>query len=485
MSSNTSPGRLRSGWEALQQKLNQSVQTVSRRPRVHVSQGDVYESDLAANIAEWYELFETTPLIHSSLRSFASDVVEPGYRIEGDDDAAVDYLDETWSPQAAIVAGEKHNDLLTFLKQTVIQRWARGGALVEHVRPDPEADEITGVVHIKPETVKAQTLPDKNILISPDQTDLQDATLTRRGEAAAYVQYHDDALMGPFTDKNPVPLSQNDVTRSLLNADVDTLWGTPVTKPIAEDVKGFKDILRANEQAIKGKAWGVWSIAFGRDVLEYEDDGQQVAEIIEWSDGDQDNFLENKIDDLGPGEIVGHDGTIEFEKFEGDVPDIIDHLGFYVNNITTALPTPKFIIGFEKDINQFVTDQQDKRYQKLINEEREAIEDAFTPLIRSVVEQNLGVADADVHLKLEPEESASPILSLSDEEVDRLATYAGALKDASGAADPATIIGDEALRELILQLPEEAMPAGDDLNEDDPRVQEAVDEIEAQLNGEP
>lgn len=487
MSSNTSPpGRLRAGWEALQQTLTQSVQTVSKRPRVHVRNGGVDEVDLASNIAEWYALFEETPLIHSSLRSFASDVVQPGYRIAGEDDRAVEYLEETWAPQAAIIAGEKHNDLLGFLKQTTIQRWGRGGGLVEHVRPGPESDEITGVTHIKPETVKALTLPDKNILIGPEDTDIDglDVRLTNRGEAAAYVQWHDDALFGSFDDKDEVLLSQNDVTRTLLNPDVDSLWGTPVTKPIAEDVKGFKEILRANEQAIKGKAWGVWSVAFGRDVLEYEDQGQQTTEIIEWSDADQDNFIENQIDDLGPGEIVGHDGTVEFEKFEGEVPDVIDHLEFYVDNITTALPTPKFTLGFEQGINQFVTENQDQRYQQIIGEEREALERAFTPLLQQVVERNVGIENADVRLKLEPKRDESPILSMSDEEVDRLGTYATALKQVSGAADPATLVNDETLRDLILQLPDEAAPAdGGEIDEDDPRVQDAVDEIRASMNG--
>lgn len=479
MSSNTDSGygfsRLRGSWDAFQQRFTQEVETRSRRPSLFTKSIDIDEVDLAANLAEHYELFENTPLIHSSIRSFSSDVVSPGYRLEGDDQQ-VEYLEE-WAEQAAIVGGAKHNDLQPFLKQVVNQRWGRGGAMIEHVKDDPRDDDydITGVHFVKPETVKAQTQEDKNILLEPDG-EHDDAPTTERGETAAFVQYHDDAVLGPF-DRDDIALSQNDVTRSLLNPDIDSLWGTPVTATIAEDVRGFKRILRANEQAIKSKAWGIWSIAFGRDVLEYEDDGRSVTEIIEWDEGDQDEFIDNRIENLDPGEIVGHDGEIEFEKFEGEVPDIIDHLEFYISNITTALPTPLYMVGFESDINQFVTERQDERYQSLVDEERQAIERDLTPLLEDVLKRNQGIEDPDIQLKIEPAEDESPIRSLSIEDIEKIERWMNAVNEGTGNADPSTLVSDETLRGLILQLPEDSAP-GPDEEVSDGEVEAATDELQ-------
>lgn len=458
--------RFTDGWEALQARLTQSVETIHRNTRIQSHSSDIDEVDLAENVAEWYALYEDVPLVNASINSFASDVVEPGYRVEGEDEAAIDYLMETWLPQAAIIAGEKHKDFQPFLKQTVIERWARGGALIEHVRPEPTSEQISGVNFVLPETVEARTEANRNILVDPDADTNEQ---TARKEAAAYVQFDDNAILGPFDDRDEIRLSQNDVTRSVLNPKTGDLWGTPVTEVIKEDVRGFLQMLRDMEQAIQTKAYGIWSVAFGRDTIE----GPDFFEIIEWSDDDQEEFIEEKLNSLGPGEIVGHDGEISLEKFDADVPDLIDHLEFYVNNITTALPTPKFVVGFEKDINQFVTDAQNERYQALINEEREAIERDITQFLKRVVEQNKDIEDADIQFKIEPEDDESPIRSLAEDDIQNILNYSKAVKNLTGTADPATLIPDDEVRDLILQLPElDPAEVEQELDEADPEVQE-------------
>lgn len=469
------------GWDALKEKFTQSVETVTKNNRVFSHSGDVDTVDLAENIEEYRVLGKNTPIVRASVGKFASDVIEPGYRVEGDDEQAVEYLMETWLPQAAIIAGEKHNDFLPFLKLTVEERWNAGGGLIEHVKDDPESEsyQITGVNLIKPETVEVQTLENKNILASPDDTDLDGAVMTPRGEVAAYIQFHEDAIAGPFKGKDEVPLSQNDVTRTILNPDIGGTWGTPVTETVAEDVKGFKEILRDQETAIKTKAYGLWSIAFGRDVVETP----EFVEVIEWSDDEMNDFVDDEIDGMGPGEIISHDGEIELEKFEPDVPDLIDHLEFYVNNITTALPSPKYIVGFESDINQFVTERQDERYERLIREERQALERDFSALLQDVVERNLGIEDPDVELVLEPEPDDSPVMSLDETDVEKVNQFAQAVDFLSGSMDPEMLVDNETLLTQVLQLPEDAVAELEEqgLDESDPQVQEQVNELEEQV----
>ena len=469
--------RLLSGWDALQTRLAQNVETVSRRHRLGVYSRNVNRIELAEDVHEYRDHFYTTPIVRASINNFASDVIEPGYRVEADSGDTADYLETEWLPQAAIVAGEKHKDALPLLKLCVKERWAAGGNLIEHVRPEATADIVTGMNLIRPETVKAHTEPNKNILLDPDPANLPDgaqARRTARDEIAAYVQFDDGVAVG--SDNTSIPLSQNDVTKSVLNPRIDDTWGAAVTETLNEDITGFKNILRDNEEAIKTKAYGLWSIAFGRDVLEYETEEGMVSEIIEWSDDEQDEFVNERVKGAGPGDIIAHDGEIEFEKFEPDVPDLIDELTFYVSNITTALPTPKYVVGFEKDINQFVTERQDERYQKLIDEERQALERDLSPLLETVAEQQ-GYNPSGVRLKIEPETDESLIMTLDNETVERIDTYADAVQKIEMAAT----LTDEEKRELILQLPgtpEIGTLEEEPLDESDPQVQEQAANLE-------
>lgn len=488
--------RLSSGWEALQQRLRQQVETRQRRPRLGFHARDTEVADPGENIADYWEHVETTPIIRSSLLNFAFEVAEPGLRLVEGNEQAISYLEDEWLPQAAIIAGERHKPFSPLIPLTVIQRWGRGGMMLEHVRANPDDinSPITGVKPIRPETGKFVTLPNRDIIVEPDDLDagaVENPVMTRRGEPAAFIQWHPSAIRAR-DDRDSVPLSTNDFTRTIFSPSLgedslqeNSVWGEPVTETIDEDVEEFKDIRRDLARCVKGKGWGLWSIGFGRDTIEYEENGKVVTEIIEWSESDQNEWVDDHLDDLDPGGIVTHDGEIEFQRLDAEVPDLIDELEFYVSNITSVLPTPKYVVGFERNINQFITEGQKERYELFVSTERKVLGTFFTELFKAVVEQNTSFPVDGLEARVEPPEEESPILSLSDEEVERIERYAQAVERLSGTMEPAMLVDEDVLRDLVLQLPEDAGPDLDEslIDESDEQVQEQIASLEQQMAG--
>lgn len=496
-------------WGAFTARFKQSVETTSKSPGVGVHRGNIDRVQPPENLEDWREIPKTTPIVRKALTDFISDVTEPGYRIETDEDTAKEFLEDHWCPQAAIIGGEKHNDLMPFLRLFLYEKWRGGDGMAEHVRADADdtSSPITGLHLLNPAHIEFVTYEDKNILVDPEpdpgphpSENIQDvdAPQTVRGEAAAYVQYGDGAVV--TNDREAVPLSQNDVTRSALDPPAGELRGHPPTATIATDVTGFKNILRDKEEAIKTKAYGLWKMAFDRETYEYtdvdEDTGEdiEVTEIIEWDDDEQDELATEIEKNLGPGSILTHDGEISLDRLDGEVPDLIDDLEFYVSNILAPLPTPKYIVGFEGNINQFVTEGQGDKYDQLVDAEREDLERTFTDTMRRVIEHNLvensveaegttysleSVPD-DLTFKVEPPDEESPVMSLEAETIDKMSTWATAFKEMRGNMPADSILDMSEAVPLILQLPEDAvedLEDGDGLDDLDPRVRQAAEDM--------
>lgn len=163
------------------------------------------------------------------------------------------------------------------------------------------------------------------------------------------------------------------------------------------------------------------------------------------------------------------DGPIEMKKFDSDVPDLESTLGHYVDDITSPLPAPKYSVGFEKNINQFVTERQETRYEDIIDEERRYQERKWTNVFQTIAERHPQLDPDGLKLVIEPEEEESPVRSLDDEEIERIRVYTQALKDLYGSGSAASYVDEETLRELILQLPEDSEPP-----EPDPQPEQGI-----------
>lgn len=470
-------GRLSGVWDTLQ-NLRQNVETVVRQSRFEISGGGVDQIDAPDDLDELVDLAKRLGFVWQAYDVFASEVWEPGYRLEGPDETVAYFMGEREDLDAdppegtpdggflsncGVFAGEKQQDFYDVGRATTFQRRLRGTVLHELLKKDPEdpQSEITGFYFIRPETVSAEVYPNQNILIDPDDTDVDGVEVTKRGEAAAYIQFDDESILGrkgTFDDDEEIPLSQNDVHKQVLNPGIGDdpgseqgVFGTPGLEPIGEDIAEYLQIKRDRATAIGNKSHGIWLIEHGREVIDL---GNQ-RELIEWDDDSMDDF-ESQLSNISPGGYVTHDGSVTPERVEGDVPDLESTIQNYIDDIFSGLPVSKFKVGFEDNVNRDVTSEQSNSDQRQIEEEREYQERQWTTVFKTVAERK-GLPTEGLKLKIEPEPQDSPIMSMTTEEINKLATYAEALNALAGPqGGPQTLVDRETLLTDIAQLPESA-----------------------------
>ena len=481
MPSKSRIGRVR---EALSH-LRQRAESVTRSARIDIESSDVDEIDPPSEIDEYHQLYRDEPIIRANINRFVRDVVKPGVRVQAEDDATEAYFmggdeapegapDGGFLDNAAVLAGERHKPFLPFLSTTVVQKWTRGTALIEllkdadaPVASDVDGERfprISGFKHIRPETVSARTYANTNILIDPEDTEAVDTEkeITERGEAAAYVQFDERSILGRrgrFDDDDGIPLSQNDVVKEVLNPDIggdesteQGVFGTSILEAVAEDAEEYREIKRDRARAIKTKAYGVWSAQFNTEITETPDPNEPDI-LEEWSEGEQDDWV-NNIGDIGPGDIIGHDGSIDLDAWEPQVPELDSTLKHYVNDILGPLPAPKYATAFGEDVANHVSDRQENVYEDTIEQERRYQERIWSSAFRELARRHPDLDPEGIEVKIQPRREDSPIKSLSEEEVNKIETYSKALKNLYPAG-PSANLGNDVIRELILRLPEE------------------------------
>jgi len=142
---------------------------------------------------QYWEMYKNVPIIRNPIRSFASEVVAPGYYVDCEDEELKEEL-ERWLEQCCIVDGEIDKDFRHLLKKATIQREVKGTGLAEKVYDDEE--NFYGFKLMRPETVRAYTYPGQSLLLPPD-ADVEDNSRlfedtninrTANGDVAAYTQ---------------------------------------------------------------------------------------------------------------------------------------------------------------------------------------------------------------------------------------------------------------------------------------------------------
>ena len=448
----TSTGPIRGRLEALQQRLSQSAETVTRSSRLFVENTNVDDLTPPDDIDEFHTLYRELGIVRGNINQFVRDVVGPGVRINADDPTTRAYFtgesnDEADVPEfapsggflenCAVIAGERNQPFYPYLKTSIVQKYTRGTALHEYVKRDEEKDDpefqIQGFKHIRPETVSGRAHSNTNILLNPDEMDIAKET-TRRNEAAAYVQYDDQSILGERIggfDEDAFALSQNDVLKQVNDADIggdeateDGVFGTSPLEAAADDATHYREIKQNRAEAIKTKVEGVWVAEFNTEVVEA---GDEII-LTEWEDDEQDEWV-NDVDDLGPGSIIGHDGSITLDQWEPSLPDLEADLQHLVDDILAPLPTPKYATAHGDDITQHVTDEQREAYQDSIKEERKAQERDWTQSFRDVADRHPLLDPVGVEVRIAPTASSNPVAELSDEEIQKAADFMTAINE--------------------------------------------------------
>lgn len=504
----TNPGPIRGRVEALAQRLSQSVETVTRSSRIFIESSDVDDLNPPKDIEEYHQYYRGVGIIRGNINQFVRDVTSPGVRIEAQDlntqayftgevpeEATFDELPEFVPPggfldNCAVIGGERNQPFYPYLQSTVVQKYTRGTVLHEYVKSDDEKTDpdfqIQGFKHIRPETVSARTHANTNILLAPDETDIAEET-TPRGEAAAYVQFDDQSIVGRRNggiDKDEIPLSQHDVLKQVNDADIggddgaeDGVWGTSPIEACADDVEEYQHIKRDRAEAIKKKAWGVWVAQFNTEVIEA---GNETI-VTEWDDDEQDDWV-NDVDGLGAGDIVGHDGSIELGQWEPTLADVNPDLQHLVDDILAALPAPKYATAHGEQITQHVTAEQSESYQDLVEEERKAQARDWTQAFREVAERHPELEPAGLQVKIQPPESSNPIAELDDEQIQKMEAFMTALDNGLGDVPVDAVLDLQQFLQTTMDLPEDVFAEAEvDVDESDPDIDGMADNLQEQL----
>jgi len=88
-------GRLRKFVDTLQSNLKQNVQTVTRTARFEIGGSQVDQVDAPQELDEFVDKAKDVGFIWKALRIFATDVWEPGFRMNGPDETIAYFMGES------------------------------------------------------------------------------------------------------------------------------------------------------------------------------------------------------------------------------------------------------------------------------------------------------------------------------------------------------------------------------------------------------
>lgn len=359
----------------------------------------------------YWKLYHNVPIVRQPIRSFASEVIGPGYYIETDNEEAKEDLEE-WLSQCAIVGGEVGKDFRFLLKKATIQREVKGTAFSEKV--ETEENDFYGFKLIRPETMRAFTRPGQSVLLAPDEDiekindnskiflDENKFFTTKDGEVAAYVQLLRDFRGSSVKSGHYIAFPRDKIIKLSRDADIGEVFGESRLAAIEERLESLLKKLEDNDKAIESLAHPYLLFKMGVDEP--------------WEPGEIKQFTkEHEQDSFEPGMKQAVQGDIDVESVSGEVAPIEEFLNFDVNWIISEMPLPKYALGgFEEDVNQFVSRSQETRVEKQIQEARDEIESEWTPHIEEKAKE-MGYEDAEVELVIgdDPED-----LNLVEKEED-------------------------------------------------------------------
>ncbi|CDK39659.1 hypothetical protein [Halorubrum sp. AJ67] len=430
----------------------------------------------SGDIEAYWEQYRSNPLVRRGINIYASDVVAPGYRVEAIDDDLVDELLE-WLSGAAIVAGESNQDFVEILEGSVVHEEVRGSCIVEKIPTKENPEETWGFRLVNPSTVEAYTYDSQAVLIRPDDTDVSGVQLTPRGEAAAYGQWGNGALAGPF-NKDTVYLSQDDIIKMVHDPDTADIFGNSTIEPISKEIAELDRMLSDVGEAVHSKGYPHWVFKLG----EPNGDAQNPRAGI-WPEEEMTSYRDKHK--AGEWDVEDKDfvpGDVEIDTISSDVPEIEELLDWLVEEIISALPVPKYKLAHTDSINRDVTSEQTPQYERRVEAKRHKLESIFTPVLKEKAAQ-LGYSDeavSSVQLTIEEPTEENP-LRRDGFDADEFATLAQGLKAATGEGEsPRDIVPAEEMRG-ILGLPdvdeaeESALESG--LDESDANVQAEFEEL--------
>ena len=345
------------------------------------------------DLDRYWEIYKEVSIIRDPIRSFASEVVGPGYYIDTENEELKEDL-EDWLEHSSIVGGEIDKDFAFLLKKAQIQREVKGTVFCEKVTD--EDGDLYGFKLMKPETVRAFTKPGQTVLLPPDYDseehsrgssgiiqnliDERDFYEKENGDVAAYVQI-DDVITGR-DEGYYIPFTRDEVLKLDRDSDIGSIFGESRIAAVEDRLNSLLKKLDDNDKAIESVSQPFQLFKFGS-----EDNPWEPEEIGSFMN-------EHSQSEFEPGMKQGVQGDLSVETVEGEVAPITEFLDWDLNWIISEMPMPKYALGgFTSDVNQFISRSQSARLEKQVQEARNEIEKEWTPVIEEKAEE-LGY-DAD------------------------------------------------------------------------------------------
>jgi hypothetical protein len=348
-------------------------------------------------LERYWEIYQEVPIIRHPIRSFASEVVSPGYYVDTENEDLKEDL-EDWLAHCAIVDGEVGKDFSILLKKAQIQREVKGTSLCEKV--SSEDGNLYGFKLMRPETVRAYTKPGQTVLLPPDYSpedveqgsngflrDLvqeQDFYKNEKGEIAAYVQ-KDDSIANK-SDGYYIPFTRNQVIKLTRDTDTGEIFGESRISAVEDRLNSLLNKLDDVDKAIESTSSPLQLFKFG------------VGEDGPWAPEEIASFMnEHKQSEFEAGMKQGVQGDVTVEEYGGEVPPVGEFLEWDLNWIMSEMPMPKYALGgYTSDVNQFVSRSQSARLENQKKEARTEISNEWTPVLEEKAEE-LGYDADDVN----------------------------------------------------------------------------------------
>jgi len=409
-------------------------------------------------LGKYWRQYETTGIVKKSINTYANDIIEPGYTVHSENEELEQQM-EQWLREGVIANGVPDKDFLVLLEDLIKQREVRGTALIEIVPQESNRDGIWGFRLINVESVNAIEKESSGLLVRPEETDLDDVPITRRGEAAAYIQYDDQAFGGPF-DEDDVPLSQNDVLKFVLDGDAYDVFGTSRLEGVSDDIKTLNKILDDNAGAIAAKGHPYWIFKMG----EPNGDSDNPRAGVWPNDKIQALRDEHKAKNFSAGQKDFLPGDVDVNVVHGETADIKPTVNYHTEQILASMPTPKFMVGFSDAVNRDITTEQFDAYKTQVRKARRELENGFRPALKRKAEEwgYDGEAVESLELSIEREVQDNP-LENNEFEAQEFKAMAEGLR----SLEQSSSVSMAEIRENFLGLPAEQADSPDDGGSDD------------------
>jgi len=241
------------------------------------------------------------------------------------------------------------------------------------------------------------------------------------------------------------------VIKIVRDGDAYDIFGTSRLEGVADDIVTLNQILDDNAEAIAAKGHPYWIFKMGEPQGDVDNPGAGI-----WPKDRIEQFSNEHTKanfDAGQKDFVP--GDVDVDVVHGETADIKPTVNYHTERILSAMPTPKFMVGFADAVNRDITTEQYDAYLTQVRKTRREIESAFRPALKRKAREwgYDGEAVENLELSIEEETQDNP---LENNNFD--AQEFKAMAEGLRSLEQSSSVSTEEIRENFLGLDADDMP---------------------------